>query len=137
MRIHNDYITVQTKQKREFMNITANVKDAADKSGIRDGIILVSSLHSNSGVFVNDEENGLLEDIAEWADKLAPSGTSYHHNPRAESNASAHLQSLLLNHQTVVGITDAKLELGPWQDVIYAELDGMRPKRILIKVMGE
>jgi secondary thiamine-phosphate synthase enzyme len=137
MKIHNDYITVQTTQKREFKDITPNVKDAADKSGIRDGLILVSSLHSNSGVFVNDTDSGLLEDIGNWADQLAPVRADYHHNPRAESNASAHLQTLLLNHQTIVGITDGKLELGPWQQVIYAELDGQRPKRILVKVMGE
>jgi secondary thiamine-phosphate synthase enzyme len=137
MKIHNDYITVQTTQKREFKDITHNVKDAADKSGIRDGVILVSSLHSNSGIFVNDTDSGLLEDIGNWVDQLAPARADYHHNPRAESNASAHLQTLLLNHQTIVGITDGKLELGPWQQVIYAELDGQRPKRILIKVMGE
>ena len=137
MKIHNDYITVQTTQKREFKDITPNVKDAADKSGIRDGVILVSSLHSNSGIFVNDTDSGLLEDIGNWADQLAPARADYHHNPRAESNASAHLQTLLLNHQTIVGITDGKLELGPWQQVIYAELDGQRPKRILVKVMGE
>lgn len=137
MRIHSDYITVQTKQKREFQNITEHVKSAAEKSGIRDGVILVSSLHSNTGVFVNDAEPGLLEDVAAWADKLAPAGGDYHHDPRGESNASAHLQGLLLNHQALVSLADGKLELGPWQQVVFAELDGMRPKRILIKVMGE
>ena len=137
MRIHNDYITLHTEKKREFRNITPNVKDAMEKSGIKDGIVLDSSLHSNCGIFVNDVDSGLLEDFGEWVDKLAPVGESYHHNPRAESNASAHLQSVLLNHQAIVGITDAKLELGPWQQVIYAELDGMRPNRILVKVMGE
>jgi secondary thiamine-phosphate synthase enzyme len=137
MRTHNDYITLQTQQKREFQDITAHVKDAAEKSGIRDGVILVSSLHANSGIFINDPESGLLQDIAEWTEKLAPPGNNYHHDPRGESNASAHLQALLLNHQVLVGITDGKLELGPWQNVIYAELDGTRPKRILVKVIGE
>jgi len=137
MRIHNDYITVQTKQKREFLNITPNLKDAMDKSGVRDGMILVSSLHANSAIFVNDAETGLLEDIGEWTAQLAPEKDSYHHGSRSESNASAHLQGLLLNHQAAVGITDGRLELGPWQQVIYAELDGTRPKRILVKVMGE
>ena len=136
MRIHNDYITVQTKEKREFLNITPNLKDAMEKSGIRDGMILVSSLHANSGIFVNDAESGLLEDIGEWASQMAPEKDTYRH-ARAESNAAAHLQSVLLNHQAMVGITDGKLELGPWQQVIYAELDGARPKRILVKVMGE
>jgi secondary thiamine-phosphate synthase enzyme len=137
MRIHSDYLTVQSQQKREFMNITPNVEEAMEKSGIRDGLVLISSLHSNSGIFINDEEQGLLQDIAEWADRLAPFGESYHHSPRSESNAGAHLQSLLLNHQAFVSFVDGKLELGPWQQVIYAELDGQRPKRILIKVLGE
>ena len=137
MRIHSDYLTIQTKQKREFINITPNVRDAAEKSGIRDGLILISSLHGNSAVFINDEEAGLLQDIDEWANKIAPFSDQYHHSPRSESNAGAHLQSLLLNHQTLVSLADTKIELGPWQQVIFAELDGMRPKRILIKVMGE
>jgi secondary thiamine-phosphate synthase enzyme len=137
MRIHNDYITVQTKLKREFLNITSNLKDAAEKSGIRDGFILVSSLHGNSGIFVNDDDAGLLGDIDEWANTLAPFRENYQHSPRAESNAAAHLQSLLLNHQAMIALTEGKLELGPWQQVIYAELDGMRPKRILVKVLGE
>ena len=137
MRIHSDYMTIQTKQKREFLNITPDVKAAVEKSGIRDGIVLVSSLHSNSALFVNDEEPGLLQDITEWADRLAPLGPDYHHSARSESNAGAHLQSLLLNHQTFVALTDGKLELGPWQNLIYAELDGQRPKRILIKILGE
>lgn len=137
MHIHSDYVTVQTKERREFLNITPSIKAAVEKSGIRDGIILVSSLHSNSALFVNDEEPGLLQDITEWADRVAPFGPDYHHSQRSESNAGAHLQSLLLNHQAFVSLADGKLELGPWQNVIYAELDGQRPKRILIKIMGE
>jgi len=137
MRVHSDYMTVQTTEKREFLNITPNIKAALEKSGIREGIVLVSSLHSNSALFVNDDEPGLLEDIAEWADRIAPFGPNYHHSARSESNAGAHLQSLLLHHQAVVSLADGKLELGPWQNVIYAELDGQRPKRILIKILGE
>jgi secondary thiamine-phosphate synthase enzyme len=137
MRIHTDYVTVQTKERREFLNITPNIKAAVEKSGIRDGIILVSSLHSNSALFVNDEEPELLQDITEWAERIAPFGPDYHHSARSESNAGAHLQSLLLNHQAFVSLADGKLELGPWQSVIYAELDGQRPKRILIKILGE
>jgi secondary thiamine-phosphate synthase enzyme len=137
MRIHSEYMTVQTKEKREFLNITNEVKAAVERSAIRDGIILVSSLHSNSALFVNDEEPGLLQDITEWAGRLAPFGSDYHHSPRSESNARAHLQSLLLGHQALISLADGKLELGPWQQVIYAELDGQRPKRILIKILGE
>ena len=137
MRIHSEHMTVQTREKREYLNITPNIKAAVEKSGIRDGIILISSLHSNSALFVNDEEPGLLQDITEWADRVAPFGPDYHHSARSESNAAAHLQSLLLHHQAFVALTDGKLELGPCQNVIYAELDGQRPKRILIKILGE
>lgn len=137
MRIHSEYMTVQTDQKREFLNITPNINAAVEKSGIRDGVILVSPLHSNSALFINDEDPGLLRDISEWADRLAPLGPDYHHSPRSESNAGAHLQSLLLNAQAFVSLANGKLELGPWQQVIYAELDGQRPKRILIKILGE
>ena len=137
MKIHNDYMTVHTKQSREFMNITPNVKFAVEKSGIRDGLILVSTLHANSAVFVNDEEPGLLEDVNEWLEKVAPQRDDYRHGSKFDSNAGVHLQCILAHHQVVVPICDGKLELGPWQQVIYAELDGQRPKRILIKVLGE
>ena len=140
MRIHSEYMTVQTEKKREFINITPNVKSAMEKSGLRDGIILVASLHSNSAVFINDDEAGLLEDIADWLDRLAPFNDTYRHaakGARAESNAAAHMQSILLNQQAVLSFTDGKLEMGPWQQVIYAELDGQRPKRIHIKLLGE
>jgi secondary thiamine-phosphate synthase enzyme len=140
MKTHSEYMTVQTEQKREFMNITPNVKSALEKSGLRDGLILVSALHANSSVFINDDEPGLLNDITEWLDKLAPFGDSYHHaakGARAESNAAAHLQGILLNQQAMLSFTDGRLEMGPWQQVIYAELDGQRPKRIHIKLLGE
>ena len=137
MRIHSDYVTVQTKEKREYLNITPNVRAAVEKSGIRDGVILVSALHSNSALFVNDDDSGLLQDITDWANRLAPIGPDYHQSARAESNAGVHLQSLLLNQQAFISLADGKLELGPWQNVIYAELDGQRPKRILIKIVGE
>jgi secondary thiamine-phosphate synthase enzyme len=140
MRIYSEYITIHTEKKREFMNITPNVKSAMEKSGLRDGIILVASLHSNSAVFINDDEAGLLEDIADWLDRLAPFGDNYRHaakGARAESNAAAHMQSIVLNQQAVLPFTEGKLEMGPWQQVIYAELDGMRPKRIHIKLLGE
>ncbi len=137
MKIHNDYMTVHTKKKREFINITPNIKLAMEKSGIRDGMVLVNALHANSAVFVNDEEQGLLEDFDDWLERLAPQSDQYKHGAKFESNAGAHLQAVLAHHQVVVPISDAKLDLGPWQNVIYAELDGLRPKRILIKVLGE
>lgn len=137
MKIYNEQITLHTKKPREFINITPSVKAAMEKSGFSDGIILVSTLHSNSAVIVNDEKPGLLEDIEGWLDKLAPLRENYKHQGRFESNAGVHLQGLLLHHQALVAFTEHRLDLGPWQHVLYVELDGQRPKRILIKVMGE
>ena len=139
MKIYNDFLTIECKQKREFRNLTPSVRAALSKSGIRDGMILVSSLHSNAAVFLNDEEEGLLRDVEAWLDQLAPQRSDYHHAKgiHVESNAAVHFQSLLLGAHALVGITEGRLELGPWQHVMYADLDGNRPKRILIKVMGE
>jgi secondary thiamine-phosphate synthase enzyme len=137
MKIYNEQLTLQTQKLREFINITPNVKAAIEKSGFSDGIILVSTLHSNSAVIVSDEEPGLLEDIEGWLDKLAPVRDDYKHEGRFESNAGVHLQGLLLHHQAIVAFSEHRLDLGPWQYVLYVELDGQRPKRVLIKVMGE
>jgi len=137
MKIHNEYMTVQTKQKREFMNITTNVKSGLEKSGIHDGIVLVTTLHSNSAVFLNDDEAGLQEDIDQWLNQIAPERDDYKHQGRFESNAGVHLQGLLLSSGVSISISDGKLDLGPWQCVMYADLDGMRPKRILMKYLGE
>ena len=137
MRVHSDYMTVQSKQSREFINITQNVKSAVEKSGIREGVVLVSALHSNSAVFINEDDAGLLADVDAWLTQAAPARENYKYGPRHESNAAMHLQNLLLQGHAVLGVAEGKVELGPWQSVIYAELDGTRPKRILIKVLGE
>jgi secondary thiamine-phosphate synthase enzyme len=137
MKIYNEHITIQSQKPREVFNITPQVKAAMEKSGFRDGIILVSSLHSNSAVIVNDNEPGLLEDLDAWLGQIAPVRDDFKHKGRFESNAAIHFQSLLLHHQAIVAFTEAKLDLGPWQSVLFVELDGLRPKRILVKVMGE
>ena len=137
MKIHTDYMTVHTKQQREFITITSNVKFAIEKSGIRDGIVLVGVLHSNAAVFVNDDEPGLQTDVETWLQQIAPVRNDYKHASRTESNASVHLQALLLGNQTTLALSDGKLELGPWQSIVYAELDGLRPKKIVIKILGE
>ena len=137
MKIYNEQITIQSTKAREVFNITAQLKAAMEKSGFRDGIIVVTSLHSNSAVIVNDEEPGLLEDLDAWLNRLAPVSDDYKHKGRFESNSAAHFQSLLLHHQVVVPFTEGRLDLGPWQFVLYIELDGLRPKRIIAKVMGE
>jgi secondary thiamine-phosphate synthase enzyme len=137
MKIYTDVLTFQSAKKREFMNITSQVKLALEKSGFRDGIILVSVTHSNAAIIVSDDEPGLLDDLQAWIEQLAPEREDYKHRGRFESNTGIHLQSLLLHHQVVVPFTEGRLDLGPWQFVLFAELDGQRPKRVVIKAMGE
>jgi len=137
MKIYNEQLTLQTNSKREFVNITPQVKAAMEKSSFRDGIILVSVLHSNAAIVINDDEAGLLEDLQSWLEQVAPEREDYKHRGRFESNTGIHLQSLLLHHQVVVSFSEGRLDLGPWQFVLFAELDGQRPKRITVKVMGE
>jgi secondary thiamine-phosphate synthase enzyme len=137
MKFYTETIELTTSHKREFVNITPRVKAALGKSGLTEGMILVSSMHVNAAVFVSDEEPGLLQDISDWAERLAPHRDAYLHAGRFESNAAAHLQTLLLNHQAVVPFSQGRLDLGPWQDVIFADFDGQRPRRIQVKVLGE
>lgn len=137
MKIYNEVITLQSKKPREIINLTTQIKAAMEKSSFRDGILVVTALHSNSAVVVNDEEPGLLEDLDDWLSHLAPVNDDYKHKGRFESNAAIHLQALLLHHQVIVPFTDGRLDLGPWQFVLFVELDGLRPKRILVKVIGE
>ena len=137
MKIYSEYILIQSTKPREIFNITTQVRAAMEKNSVRDGIILVSSLHANSAVIVNDDEPGLLADIEGWLDQIAPARDDYRHKGRFESNAPAHLQSLLLNHQVVVPFAEGRLDLGPRQFILFVELDGLRPKRILVKVIGE
>jgi secondary thiamine-phosphate synthase enzyme len=137
MRFHTEYLTFKTEKHRQYLNITGKVDGALRSSGIRDGMILVSAMHITAGVWVNDAEDGLLEDIDEWLEKLAPFRREYRHHQTGESNGDSHLKSLLVHHQVIVPVTDAKLDLGPWQQIYYAEFDGRRSKRVIIKVMGE
>lgn len=137
MRSHTEYLTFNTRQHREFINITAQVESALRKSGVQEGMILVSAMHITAGVWVNDAEEGLLADIEEWLEKLAPFRRDYRHHRTGETNGDAHLKSLLVHHQVIVPVTAGRLDLGPWQQIYYAEFDGQRPKRVIIKVMGE
>ena len=136
MKSHTEYLTFNTRKHREYINITGKVADAVAKSGIAEGMVLVSAMHITAGVWVNDAEDGLLADIDEWLEKLAPYG-DYHHHRTGEDNADAHLKSLLVHHEVILPITNGGLDLGPWQQVYYAEFDGQRRKRVIIKVMGE
>jgi secondary thiamine-phosphate synthase enzyme len=119
------------------VNITCETETALRKSGIAEGMILVSAMHITAGVWVNDAEDGLLADIDEWLEKLAPYRDDYRHHHTGETNGDSHLKSLLVHHQVIVPVTKSKLDFGPWQQIYYAEFDGQRPKRVIIKVMGE
>jgi secondary thiamine-phosphate synthase enzyme len=130
-------LTFHTAKHREYINITSQVESAMHKSGIQEGMILVSAMHITSGVWVNDAEDGLLADIDEWLEHLAPFRQDYRHHATGESNGDAHLKSLLVHHQVIVPVTKGKLDFGPWQQIYYAEFDGQRSKRVIVKVMGE
>ena len=137
MKSFTDYLTFNTKRRRDYINITGDVEAALDKSGVREGLIRVSAMHITAAVYVNDAESGLIEDIDEWLDKLAPYGPDYRHHRTGEDNGDAHLKNLLMHSQVVLPITDGKIDLGPWQQVYYAEFDGRRRKRVIIKIIGE
>jgi secondary thiamine-phosphate synthase enzyme len=137
MKFYTDYLWFNTKKHREYINISADVNEAVKKSGIRDGMVLVSAMHITAAVYVNDAEEGLIQDIDEWLGKLAPEGPDYHHHRTGEVNGDAHLKNLLMHHQIILPITHGQLDLGPWQAIYYAEFDGQRRKRVIIKVMGE
>lgn len=137
MKFHTEYMQFSTGKLREFINITGQVEAALRTSGIAEGMILVSAMHITAGVWVNDAEDGLLADIDEWLEQLAPFKKNYRHHRTGETNGDAHLKSLLVHHQVIVPVTKGKLDLGTWQQVYYAEFDGRRKKRVIIKVMGE
>ena len=137
MRAHTEYLWFNTKKHREFLNITPQVESALIKSGIKEGMALVSAMHITAGVWVNDDETGLHADIEEWMQKLAPEGPSYRHHHTGESNGDAHLKSLLVHHQVMVPVTAGKLDFGPWQQIFYGEFDGQRRKRVVVKIIGE
>lgn len=137
MKFHTEYLWFNTEKRREYINITGEVENALKKSGIKEGMILVSAMHITAGVYVNDAEDGLIADIDEWLEGLAPFKQDYRHHRTGEDNGDAHLKNLIVHHQVIIPVTDGKLDFGPWQQVYYAEFDGKRRKRAIIKVMGE
>lgn len=137
MKSATEYLWFHTDKKREYVNITDAVEDVVRKSGIQEGMALVSAMHITAGVFVNDAESGLLQDIDEWLEGLAPFNPDYRHHRTGETNGDAHLKNLLIHHEVVLPVTNGALDLGPWQQVFYAEFDGRRRKRLIIKVLGE
>jgi secondary thiamine-phosphate synthase enzyme len=137
MKWHTEYLWFNTKQHREYVNITEQVEAIVRSSGVQEGMVLVSAMHITAGVYVNDAESGLIQDIDAWLEKLAPFDPKYRHHRTGETNGDAHLKSLLVHHEVLVPITGGKLDFGPWQQIYYAEFDGQRRKRVLVKVMGE
>jgi secondary thiamine-phosphate synthase enzyme len=136
MRSHTEYLTYKTTQHRELVHMTPTLEAILARAAIQEGFMLVSAMHITAGVFVNDNEPGLHEDIWTWLDQLAPFKQDYHHHRTGEDNGDAHLRSLLIHHEVIVPVTKGKLDLGPWQQVFYAEFDGQRPKRVIVKTLG-
>jgi secondary thiamine-phosphate synthase enzyme len=136
MKVHTDYLWFNTTQRQEFIRITDEVSAAVTKSGVKEGMVLVSAMHITAAVYVNDWEDGLIHDFQVWLEKLAPSGRDYRHHQTGEDNADAHLKRTIMGHQVTVPITKGLLDLGPWEQVFYAEFDGQRKKRVVVKVMG-
>jgi secondary thiamine-phosphate synthase enzyme len=137
MRVHTDYLIFNTRRRQEFVRVTDDVAAIVKASGVREGIVLVSAMHITSGVYVNDWEDGLIEDFQTWLEKLAPAGLPYKHHQTGEDNADAHLKRTIMGHQVLLPITGGTLDLGPWEQVFYAEFDGQRKKRVVVKVLGE
>lgn len=137
MKSHTEYLTFNTKKRREYINITPEVEAEVNKSGVKEGLVLVSAMHITAAVYVNDAESGLIADIDEWADRLAPFGPDYRHHRTGEDNGDAHLKNLLIGFQVTLPITKGRIDFGPWQQIYYAEFDGRRRKRLLIKIIGE
>src|SRR5438445_11509895 len=153
MKSLTKYLTITTPERRQFVRLTEDVQHAVDEAGIAEGLVLVSAMHITAGVWINDDEPGIQADALEWLDKLAPPSWKdpdgevarellpnpgdYRHHRGGEDNGDAHLKNLLVHHQVIVPITGGALDLGPWQQIFYCEFDGGRPKRLVIKVLGE
>jgi secondary thiamine-phosphate synthase enzyme len=140
MKSYRKEIVIELSQRRGFLNITPQVEEALKESGIKEGLLLCNSMHITASVFINDDEHGLHEDFAAWLEKLAPYNSSpdvYHHNRTGETNADAHLKRQVMGREVVVAVTDGKLDFGPWEQILYGEFDGLRRKRVLVKIIGE
>ena len=138
MKIYTKHLTINTKKRIDFVNITEKVRQIVRESGVREGIVLINPMHITASVFINDNESGLLQDFRKWLEKLAPIGEDlYKHNLTGEDNAYAHLWRTIMGRETSIAITNRELDFGPWESIFYGEFDGKRPKRILVKVLGE
>ena len=139
MKSLTEYLTFEVKTRRSFVNITPDVRKLVTKSKVQEGLCLVNAMHITASVFINDNEGGLLHDYEKWLEGLAPHAptTQYNHNNTGEDNADAHLKRQVMGREVVVAITNGKLDFGPWEEIFYGEFDGKRPKRVLVKIIGE
>jgi secondary thiamine-phosphate synthase enzyme len=137
MKVLTEYLKFHTKKHREYIHLTPQIDNIVKKSNIKEGMVLVSAMHITAGVYVNDNESGLIQDIDQWLEQLAPFNQHYQHHQTGEDNGDSHLKALLIHHEVIVPITVGELDLGPWQRIFYAEFDGQRDKRVVVKVMGE
>jgi len=137
MKSYTEYLWFQTKKHREIVYITDQIESIVKKSKIQEGLVVVGAMHITASVYINDNENGLFQDMEEWLQRLCPEGPDYQHHRSGETNGDAHLKNLLMGHQVVVPITQGKLDLGPWQSIFYFEFDGQRRKRVLVKAIGD
>lgn len=136
MEFHTEYLWFNTEKRREYIRITDQIKEILSASSIKEGMVLVSAMHITAAVYVNDNERGIIQDLDNLLEQLAPLGPDYLHHQTGEDNGDAHLKSLLLHQQVILPITNGQLDLGPWQEVFYAEFDGRRRKRVIVKIMG-
>ena len=137
MKSHTEYLTFNTRKHREYVHITPQVEAAVNQSGVREGMALVSAMHITAGIYVNDNEPGLISDIDQWLETLAPFRPDYRHHETGEDNGDSHLKAILVHHQVILPITAGRLDLGTWQRVFYAEFDGRRSKRVIVKILGD
>jgi secondary thiamine-phosphate synthase enzyme len=136
VKAHTEYLTFKTEERREMVHITAQVEEIVRRSGVVDGLCFVSPMHITAAIYVNDNEDGLIEDIGTWLETLAPAWPWYKHHRTGEDNGDAHLKALLLHHETTLPVTKGRLDLGRWQRIFYAEFDGQRSKRVIVKLLG-
>jgi len=137
MKTYREELFFETKTRRAYLNITPQVEAAVLKSGVKEGLVLVNAMHITASVYINDDEQGLLQDYDAFLERLAPHSSTYQHNETGEDNADAHIKRQLMGREVVVAITNGRLDFGPWEQIFYGEFDGRRRKRVLIKVMGE
>ncbi len=136
MKSKTEYLWFNTKKHRDYINITDEVENIVSESEVQEGFVLVAAMHITAGVYINDAEDGIINDMDEWLEKLAPFKHDYRHHRTGETNGDSHLKNLLIGHEVIVPVTNGRLDMGPWQQIFYAEFDGQRRKKLIVKVIG-